>query len=195
MTNKERYQRTFSALHASEYHAMEEFQMQKTRKRFVPRLVTVCAVVALVAALAVAAYAADLGGIQRTVQLWIHGDQTDAILEVQDGTYTLTYEDVDGNLREQSGGGIAMDGLGNERALTEEEILEQLNMPDVEYEDDGSVWIYYQNQKLEITDKFDDDGVCYVQLKNGDDTLYVTVKYDNGYATSPDRFLSPREFN
>lgn len=33
----------------------------------------------------------------------------------------------------------------------------------VAFEDDGSVWIYWFDQKVEITDKFN-DGICYIQL-------------------------------
>ena len=76
-----------------------------------------------------------------------------------------------------------------------EDILEQLNAPDVEYEADGSIWVYYQNQKIEITDKFDKDGVCYVKIKNGDELLYLTVKYQNGFAYSPKCYIEPWEFN
>ena len=36
------------------------------------------------------AYAANVGGIQRTVQIWLHGDQTQATLDVSnDGTCLL----------------------------------------------------------------------------------------------------------
>ena len=61
-------------------------------------------------------------------------------------------------------GGISIQADGTEAPLSVEELQEHLNMPDVEYEEDGSVWVYYQNQKLEITDKFT-DGVCYVKLE------------------------------
>ena len=192
MTNKERYQRAFSALHASEDYLMEVTPMKRTGKIKKHRIVALCAAIALIAALATAAYATDVGGIRRTVQIWLHGDQTDAVLEVEDGTYTLTYEDENGETREMGGGGVAMDGFGNERPLTEDEIMENLNMPDVEYLDDGSVWVYYHNQKIEITDKFDDDGVCYVLLKNGSENLYLTVQYQEGYSTSPHGYEKPR---
>ena len=36
-------------------------------------------------------------------------------------------------------------------------------MPTVEYEEDGSVWVYYYNQKIDVTDSFV-NGVCYVKL-------------------------------
>ena len=106
------------------------------------------------------AYAANVGGIQRTIQLWIHGDQTTATLNVSDdGTYTMEYYDEDGNLSQSGGGGIAMDADGTTRPLTEAELLAEIDSPEVEYEEDGSVWVYYHNQSVEITDKFNEDKV------------------------------------
>ncbi len=195
ITNRERYQRTFSALHASGKDVMEVTTMKQRGKIRIGKLATACMAFILVLGLTSAAYAADIGGIRRNIQLWIHGDQTDAVIEIENGQYSLTYEDEDGTVQQQSGGGIAFDWKGKERPLTEEEILEELNSPDVQYEEDGSIWVYYFDQKIEITDKFDDQGVCYVQLKNGKDTLYMTVKYQNGYATSPHSYPSPRSFN
>ena len=47
------------------------------------------------------AYAANVGGIQRTVQIWLHGDQTQATLDVSnDGTYTMEYYNEDGTLQQ-----------------------------------------------------------------------------------------------
>ena len=40
-----------------------------------------------------------------------------------------------------------------------------------------------------------EDGICYVQLKTDSGPLYLTVKYNDGYSTSPDGYLSPEEFN
>lgn len=140
-----------------------------------------------------AAYAMDVGGIQRIVQVWIHGDQTDAIFNVENGNYTLDYKDADGNDVSQGGGGVAYEN-GTERPLTADELLDEINMPEVEYEEDGTVWVYYLNQKMEITDKFE-DGVCFVQLKADGQTQYITVKYQNGYATSPDGYIQPDKFN
>ena len=69
-----------------------------------------------------------------------------------------------------------------------------LNAPDIEYEKDGSVILYYKNQSIDITHKFNKDNICYVKLVDGDDSLYVTVKYNNGYASSPNKYISPWEF-
>ena len=195
MTNRERYQRTFSALHASEDFLTEVHQMKHTGKNGKKRIVALIAAVAIIAVLATAAYAADLGGFRRTVQIWLHGDQTDAVLEVnrnEDSTteYSLTYTDEKGETHQTHGGGIAVED-GVERPLTEEEIMEHLNDPEVFYNDDGTVTVFYLGQSIDITDKFDDDGVCYVQVKNGDKTLYLTVQYGEGYNMSPYGYEKP----
>ena len=36
-----------------------------------------------------------------------------------------------------------------------------------------------------------EDGV----LTDGEETLYLTVKYENGYAMSESKYISPQEFN
>ncbi|MBR3059252.1 MAG: hypothetical protein IKN89_09335 [Oscillospiraceae bacterium] len=195
MTNKERYQRAFSTLHASDDHVVEVSAMKHAGKIRFNRLAVACAILVLVLGLSSVSYAADIGGIRRSIQLWIHGDQTDAILEVEGGHYSLIYEDADGNVRQQSGGGVAVEPDGKVRPATEDEILKELNSPEVVYEEDGTVWVYYFNQKIEITDKFDDQGVCYVQLKGGEGVLYMTIKDQNGYSISRHNYPNPRSFN
>ena len=155
MTDRQRYKRTFSLLHASDSCFMEVRKMKQTRHMPVRRLISVCTAAVLITIMAAAAYAADVGGIQRTIQLWIHGDQTNATLEVENGSYHLTYTDGDGKTRQISGGGVVI-----------------------------SVWVYYRSQQLEITDRFE-DGVCYVQLKGSGDVLYMTVEYQGRYIVSP----------
>ena len=48
---------------------------------------------------------------------------------------------------------------------------------------------------MEITDRFNEDGICFLQLKNGDETLYLTIEYNNGYAYSSDAFIQPEEWS
>lgn len=163
------------------------------KKRFTPKMAAAIAVFVLAVGSVGAAYAVNLGGIQRIVQIWLHGDQTDATFTVEDGSYTLDYKDADGNEVQQGGGGVAIEN-GVERPLTADELLEEISMPDVEYKEDGTVWVYYLDQKMEITDKFE-DGICYVQLNAGGKTQYITVKYQNGFATSPDGYVQPSEFD
>lgn len=189
MTNKQRYQRAFSALQTSQVYGMEVKSMKQ--KPYIPtrRLVAVCAAVILVVALACTAYAADVGGIQRTVQLWLNGDKTTAVLDVREGKYTLTFQDDKGE-HTMMGGGVAIEDDGQERPLTEEEILEELNYPTVVFADDGTVCIYYQDQAMDITDRFV-DGVCYAQVKDGHQILYMTVEADGHYAFNPHSYDPP----
>lgn len=194
MTNKQRYQRAFGTLHASHEFLMEARNMNNQKRHSHRRMLSLCAAVILLLVMAVVCYAEDVGGIQRKIQLWIHGDQTDAVIEIENGSYTLTYEDAEG-VHERGGGGVAYDFFGRERPLTEEEILEHLAMPEVEYLADGTVWVYYRDQGLEITDLFDENGICFVQLKSGGETQYLTIKWKNGYASSPNGFVQPETFN
>ena len=197
MTEKEKFQRAFAPLHASPDTLTEVMKMteQKHGKRALRRAATLGLAAALVLALGSVAYASDLGGIQRTVQLWLNGEMTDATLTVNEGSYTLRYPDKDGTEHEMGGGGIAIEDDGTERPLTEEELFEQLNEPEVEEREDGTVTVYYLDQKLDVTDKFDEDGVCYVQLEGGEKTIYMTIKRGNGYATSTTKYILPNEFN
>ena len=188
MTEKERFQRAFAPLHASPDTMTEVMKMteRKTKRPALHRAATIGLAAALVLALGSVAYASDLGGIQRTVQLWLNGEMTDATLTVKNGHYTVNYTDSEGNERERSGGGVAFEP---------EEVLEHLNEPEVEEREDGTVTVYYLDQKLDVTDKFDEDGVCYVQLEGGEKTIYMTIKRGNGYATSTTKYILPSEFN
>lgn len=195
MIDKKQYQRTFGVLHASGDFLKEDFPMKETSRFPMRKLIILCAAVLLILSTSTICYAKDVGGIQRTIQLWIHGDQTTAVMDIQNGQYTITYEDGEGNTHERGGGGVAFNPDGSERPLTEEELMEHLNMPEVEYKEDGSVWIYYMEQAMEITDRFNEKNICFIQLKNEAETLYVTVKYQNGYAMSHSAFIQPEEFN
>lgn len=197
MTNKEKYKQAFSVLHTSDEFSLEVQKMaiekRNKKKGMIAAAIAACV---LLAGGTGTVYAANVGGIQRTIQLWINGDQTDATLEINpDSSYNLSYKDADGNVVERSGGGIAIEEDGSEHPLTEDEIMEELYAPEVSYEEDGSVWLYYYDQKMDITDKFDADNICYIQLINGDETLYLTIKYQNGYASSPNKYINPSEFN
>ena len=193
MTNKERYKRAFSPLHASG-NFMEVNAMNKTKKRYLPRVAAVCAAVALMLAMATAAYAADVGGIRRTVQIWLHGELTSATLDIRGDEYTLDYTDSQGQAQERGGGGIVIGPDGSERPMTEEEFMEQLDMPEVEYGESGSVTVWWRGQKLDITDRFE-NGVCYVLLRDGGETRYLTVKYGDSYAASPHSYQDPDTFS
>lgn len=191
MTNKEKYKQAFSAIHISDDFSLEVNKMGTTGKnRKLNRLAVSIAVCVLIIGSAAIAYATDVGGVQRIIQLWRNGEQTDVTIEFDgNGNYEMNYVDENGNEKHQGGGGVAIDFWGNERPLTQEELMEEMNSPEVHNKDDGTVWVYWYDQKVEITDKFE-NGVCYVKLVNGKETLYLTVT-ENGYSASPNKFLRP----
>lgn len=195
MIDKNQYQRTFGVLHASGNFLKEGIPMQSTKHFPLRKAALLCAALVLVFSMAAVCYAKDVGGIQRTVQIWVHGDQTNAVIDIQDGQYSLTYEDADGVTHERGGGGIAIEPDGSERPLTADELIGQLDGPEVEYKDDGSVWIYFRDRAIEITDKFGDDHVCFLQLEDGADTLYVTVTYKTGFAYSSKAYVQPEKYS
>ena len=199
MIDKKQYQRTFGVLHASGDFLKEDFPMKQTNHFPVRKLIILCAAVILLLSTSIICYAEDVGGIRTTIQLWIHGAQTTAVMDIQNGEYTLTYQDADGTPREQVGGGVVVNPDGSERPMTDEEIMERVmkeaKQPEVDFREDGSTWVYYMDLAMDITDQFNDDGICFVQLKNASDILYLTVKYQDGFATSPDGFVQPDEFN
>lgn len=190
MTNKEKYKQAFSAMHFPCGMTLEVEKMAIISKRAKIRttaaaIITICL---LITGGSGVAYAADVGGIQRTIQLWIEGDRTDVTFEYDEsGTYNMSYETKDGETEKLHGGGVAIEEDGTERPLTEEELLEELSRPDVIYEEDGTVWVYYYDQKIEITDQFK-DGVCYVKVSNKEETLYMTILYQDGWCTSPHKY-------
>lgn len=190
MTNKQKYKQAFSVLRSSCEITLEveKMAMISRKAKFRATAAAVVTICLLITGGSGVAYAADIGGIQRTIQLWVKGDQTDVTFVYDEsGIYDMSYESKDGVMEEQHGGGVAIEEDGTERPLTEEELLEQLNSPVVEYEEDGTVWVYYYDQKIEITDQFKDD-VCYVKLSNGEETLYMTILYQDGWCTSPHKY-------
>ena len=199
MTNREKYKQAFSGLQTSGLSEMEVRKMAILKKKLMTRTIAAAAGVCLLLAGGTGtAYAMNIGGIQRAVQLWWDGDKTDATIELTpDGSYNI-YMAGDTENPVMGGGGVAYEWDGEERPLTEEELFDaaqdQLNAPDVEYEEDGTVWVYFHDQKIDITDSFDADGYCYVKLVDGEETTYLTVKYDNGYAWSKEKYISPKEF-
>lgn len=192
MTNREKYKRAFSAVRPSDEFSLEVEKMRKIKKQHLFKTIAASIVgVVIFMTSATVAYAMDVGGIQRTIQLWIRGDCTNATIQFDgDGTYSMEYTDADGNEKFRAGGGVEIAPDGSEIPLSEEELMEHLMMPEVEYEDDGSVWVYWLDQKVDITDKFVDD-VCYVKLVRDEKTMYVTVKYRGGYAVNDHKYTDP----
>ncbi len=189
MTNREKYHRAFSALHTSDGFKVELEEKKMKQKFRLRHALTAACVVLAAAAGGTTVYAANIGGIQRTIQIWLHGDQTDAVLTVdEDGTYTISDENME---RIQGGGGVALGEDGSERPLTADEIYEDLANEVTTDTIDGRMYLLYKDQKKDITDEFTDKDVFYATLKGGDQVLYVTVMKDGSLAHSKDRYLLP----
>ena len=204
MSNREQYKKAFSVLQASGDFTLGDEKMAVLKKKAMLRTfaAAACACLVIVGSSRIA-YAANVGGIQRTIQLWMYGDQTDVTIDFDgSGNYSMEYTDADGNTRELGGGGFAVDADGTKRALTEDELIWHLfEEVDVSYNDDGRIMLYFQGQVADITDKFEND-ICYIFLNgtdlNGTDvSLYVTVlkAEDGGFPidSSPDRYLQYKE--
>ena len=73
----------------------------------------------------------DLGGIQRIVQIWIHGDQTSATFTVDNGTYSLDYVDENGKEVHQIGN-ITMDQMMFDISGVEAEVGDVITLLDEE---------------------------------------------------------------
>ena len=142
----------------------------------------------LVFALAVTAYAADVGGIQYILQIWWQGSKANAVIDGQNGTFEVTDEN---GVPVATGAGVSIGEDGSERPLTEAELIEHLEQPDLLYKEDGTVWVYYRDQKIEITDLFNTEEICYLELGDGVDKRYLTISKEGGMTISRDGYVQP----
>lgn len=188
MTNKERYKQAFSALRPSVQLSWEAEEMNKIQKRHKVNVAIAAAIIcAVVVGGSGTAYAADLGGIREKISMWLYGTQKEVeVTENGSGGYTFTYEH-DGEIMEMGAGGVSIDENGNETWLSADELIADRNeRADIIPDDNGRVWVYYYDQQIDITDRFDDDGICRIVLSHNGNTVYlkVTSESDGSYASS-----------
>lgn len=160
------------------------FIQKKHRKNIAVAAAVACAVVIGAGG---TAYAADLGGIQEKISMWLYGTQREVNVtengENGYGGYTFTYMQ-DGETKSIGGGGVSIDADGNETWLSADEVAAEMsNFADIDVDEDGRVWIYYYDQKIDITDSFDENGICNLTLTHKDKTVYleITKDGDGGY--------------
>lgn len=158
---------------------------KKHRKNIAVAAAVACAVVIGAGG---TAYAADLGGIQEKISMWLYGTQREVNVtengENGYGGYTFTYMQ-DGETKSIGGGGVSIDADGNETWLSADEVAAEMsNFADIDVDEDGKVWIYYYDQKVDITDSFDENGICNLTLTHEDKTVYleITKDEDGGYS-------------
>lgn len=105
MTDREKYKQAFSVLHASDNFSLEEKEMAKlSRKMAIKNAIVAIIVCLLLVGGGGTAYANDIGGIQRKLQVWIDGDLTDAQVTFNgDGSYSMHYIRPDGTESDMGG--------------------------------------------------------------------------------------------
>ncbi|MDE6887846.1 MAG: hypothetical protein K2P45_04270 [Eubacterium sp.] len=180
MTNKEKYKRAFSTLHASANISLEAEDMEKRKngKQF-KKAAAACVAAAFVFGSISIAYAADIGGIQRKLTTWLYGQRQEVSISGDGkGNYTYTYTDENGQQQESGAGGIAIDEDGNEIPLSAEAVMDMVSN-EVKADADGRIWIYYYDKKFEITDLFDTSGVCRVSIVHHGTTEYFKIESGN----------------
>lgn len=178
MTNKERYKQAFSAVQSSRQLCLEVEEMARIEKKHKKNMAVAAAVAcALVIGVPGTVYAADIGGIQEKITMWLYGRQMEVeVTENGSGGYQFTYDRGDGEEEIMGYGGVAIDEDGGMTWLSADELAGQINESvSVEEDADGRVWVYYQDQKMDITDLFDENGVYGFNLEKGDRTVYVEV--------------------
>ncbi|RKM60979.1 hypothetical protein D6856_08005 [Butyrivibrio sp. XB500-5] len=197
MSNKEKYKRAFSVLESSCDFTLEEKEMKKIKIFNAHKnLLTAAAVLLVLVVGSGTAYAADIGGVRETIQLWFYGKQTDVTVN-EDGS--IVFVDNQGKVHEE--GIIHGDGS----PVTAEDVAEDFkDRVDVEKLDDGTVHVYYHDRDYDITDKIVDkdqkeshaDAIiareCHLHIVGVDPEVYVDIEFDEnneeltlGYGPNP----------
>lgn len=188
MTNKERYKQAFSTLHASAQLLEVEEMAQFKKKRMATGIAAAIAACTIIVGGSGTAYAADIGGIQEKLSMWFHATKTEVeVTDNEDGGYTIHYETDEGTKEVQWAGGVTIETNGSMSWLSAEELIDVANQHAmVETDENGDVRVYYYDQALNITELFDDSGICRIILLHDATPVYlkVTQKPDGTYPFS-----------
>lgn len=180
MTNRERYKQAFSALHPSGRFSLEVEEMARIQKKHKTNMAIAAAIAcAVIIGIPGTVYAADIGGIQEKLSIWLYGEKTQVdVTENVGGGYTFTYEH-DGETEQVGGGGVSIDADGTEIWMDAGEIAEEMSRSaSVEEDQEGRVWVYYYDQKSDITGLFEQDR-CLISLSHGDELIYLEITREN----------------
>lgn len=199
MNNRDTYKQAFSVLHASREISLKEASMntKKAQRALRPAFVVAISVAAVFGCLG-GAYAADLGGIQEKIRLWMGGESVEATIVQDPESTTGAYEVLDENGEViMGGGGVAIEADGTERPITIDEAADQFNNY-VDRDENGTVWLYDNDQAYDITDLVV-DGACNVVIQDADgNPAYYEIEDNNGggyaYSRSPEPSLPMEEY-
>ncbi len=184
MTNKELYKQAFSALHPSGHLSLEVEELARISKKHKANMTIAAAVAcAVIIGGSGTVYAADIGGIQEKLSLWLYGEKTqvDVTEHTGDTGYTFTYEH-DGETESIGGGGVIIEADGTETRMSAGEVAENINQSaSIIEDDDGRIWVYYYNQKSDITELFEENR-CRISLSHDGEMVYMEITMESdGY--------------
>lgn len=180
MTNKERYKQAFSALHPSGRFSLEVEEMARIQKKHKTNMAIAAAIAcAVIIGIPGTVYAADIGGIQEKLSIWLYGEKTQVdVTENDGGGYTFTYEH-NGETEQVGGGGVIIGVDGTETWMDAGEVAEGMSRSaSVEEDQEGRVWVYYYDQKSDITSLFAQNR-CLISLSHDDEPIYLEITRDN----------------
>ena len=150
---RETYQRVFSKIQIPEPVDVETIMKENRRetgRNFWQKHAAALGAALVIAGSTGVAYAADLGGIRTTVNVWLHGEQKE-LEAVPDGSGGYEFYETGSDEPIGGGGGIWYDENGVEHAASAQEVAENLASP-VEVREDGTVWLSVNDQTWDITD-------------------------------------------
>ncbi|WP_276930817.1 hypothetical protein [Faecalibaculum rodentium] len=150
---RETYQRVFSKIQIPEPVDVETIMKENRREtgmNFWQKHAAALGAALVIAGSTGVAYAADLGGIRTTVNVWLHGEHTQ-LDAVPNGTGGYEFYETGSGEPIGGGGGVWIDENGVEHAASAQEVAENLASP-VEVREDGTVWLSVNDQTWDITD-------------------------------------------
>lgn len=78
-------------------------------------------------------------------------------------------------------GGVNIDPNGSQTWLTADQLATTISASaSIEKDADGKVWIYYYDQKQDITDLFDKNGICQITMTHEGKSIFLTIS-ENEY--------------
>lgn len=150
---REAYQRVFSRIQIPEPVDVKTIMKENRREtgmNFWQKHAAALGAALVIAGSTGVAYAADLGGIRTTVNVWLHGEHTQ-LDAVPNGTGGYEFYETGSDEPIGGGGGVWIDENGVEHAASAQEVAENLASP-VEVREDGTVWLSVNDRTWDITD-------------------------------------------
>lgn len=169
---REAYQRVFSRIQIPEPVDVETIMKENRREtgmNFWQKHAAALGAALVIAGSTGVAYAADLGGIRTTVNVWLHGEQKE-LEAVPDGSGGYEFYENGSDEPIGGGGGIWYDENGVEHEASAQDVADNMKPP-VEILDDGRVRLELKEKVWDITGEVQRGKEAYFHA--GD--LYIQV--------------------